>query len=122
MTPCGGANTQCINNADATKTCSCIANYVPTDGVDPENGCSRKLLANVITNYKKEKKLILVIAEFITENKYKYNTGIQYKHCLSIFELSLYIYSKYLVSNINDHLTMFIKNYKILHTKNSFLA
>lgn len=42
VTPCNGSNTECTNNADVTRTCSCIASFVPTVGNDPDNGCSCK--------------------------------------------------------------------------------
>lgn len=41
VTPCG-LNTQCTNNADATRTCSCNSGNTPTDGSSPANGCDRK--------------------------------------------------------------------------------
>ena len=39
VNPCTASNTQCTNNADATKTCTCQPGYTPTDGSDPNNGC-----------------------------------------------------------------------------------
>ena len=40
VNPCTAANTgNCINNADSTRTCSCIPGYTETDGSNAENGC-----------------------------------------------------------------------------------
>lgn len=40
--PCLGANTDCINNKDYTRNCTCIDGYLPIGG-NPENGCDCKL-------------------------------------------------------------------------------